>query len=151
MAESLTSTASPGFSLSSGKYSITDRTTWGMDPRWPGVKLPWASIRPRRSKIAVEKSSPSRTASEKAVCRRVVPISSAMETKPPQITESVMGSTGRLPRAASVMSAHSSYPTSITMCPDGPTVTVSPGRTTVVDSRSSTIAGPANASPSRRR
>ena len=62
-----------------------------MEPRCPGVKLPWAMRRPLRSKMAVEKSCPSRTASENAVICRVVPISSAIESKPFQRTDSVIG------------------------------------------------------------
>ena len=71
-------------------------TVNGIEPRWPGVKLPWAIIRPNRSKTAAEKSSPSRTASENAVRRSAVPISSATEISVFQRTVSVMGSTARL-------------------------------------------------------
>ena len=63
-----------------------------MEPKCPGEKFPWETIRPWASNTAVEKSSPSRTASENAVLRMVVPSSSAMETMEFQITVKVMGS-----------------------------------------------------------
>ena len=44
--------------------------------------------------MAVEKSCPSRTASEKAVICKVVPISSAIDRKPFQITDSAIGLIG---------------------------------------------------------
>src|SRR5438874_8029524 len=67
-----------------------------MAPRWPGVLLPWAISRARASKMPVEKSSPSRTASENAVRRSAPLISSAIEISEFQITVSVMGSIRRL-------------------------------------------------------
>ena len=83
----------PGRSVSIGKYCKTVLATAGMEPRWPGLKLPCAIMTALRSKMAVEKSSPSRTPSEKAVCRKVTPSSSAIEIREFQITVSVMGST----------------------------------------------------------
>ena len=90
---SLTRMESPGFSVSTGKYCRTVLATAGMEPRCPGLKLPCAIMVALRSKMAVEKSSPSRTPSEKAVCRKVTPSSSAIEINEFQITVSVMGST----------------------------------------------------------
>ena len=64
---SLTRIELPGFSVSGGKYCSTVLATAGIEPRWPGLKLPCAIMMASLSKIAVEKSSPSRTPSEKAV------------------------------------------------------------------------------------
>ena len=54
--ESLRSTASPGLSVSRGKYSSTVRMTQGIEPRWPGVKFPCATRRASASNSPVEKS-----------------------------------------------------------------------------------------------
>src|ERR1700730_15703711 len=67
-----------------------------MAPRCPGVLLPWAINRAEGSKMPVEKSSPSRTASENAVRRSAPLISSAIEISEFQMTVSVMGSIWRL-------------------------------------------------------
>ena len=93
--ESLSRIESPGFSVSGGKYSSTCLATAGIEPRWPGLKLPCATSRALRSNSAVEKSSPSRTPSEKAVLRKVMPSSSAIDIRAFQITVRVTGS--RLP------------------------------------------------------
>src|SRR5438105_4050423 len=68
-----------------------------MAPRWPGVLLPCAIKRAKGSKMPVEKSSPSRTASENAVRRSAPLISSAIEISVFQMTVSVMGSIRGLP------------------------------------------------------
>ena len=129
--------------------------TKGMEPRWPGEKLPCAIIRPFASNTAVEKSSPSRTASLKAVCRIVVPSSSAMDTTEFQMTVKVMGSMDvpaglpalHGPAAAGPARSSGSSPgaarsTSISRWPPGPSRARSPGGMTVVASASSTMAGP---------
>ncbi len=99
-------------------------------------------MRPFASKTATEKSWPSRACSEYAVLWTVVPISTAIDWSAPQMTPSVIGSTAALAiyvaslgELATSRLAYSS------------TVAEVPGGSTVVDSRSSTIAGPSSRIP----
>src|SRR5206468_473216 len=85
--------ASPGWSTSGGYSCRTWPTSEGMEPRCPGLKSPWAIIRPRASKRAAEKSRPSRTACEYAVLRRAVPASSAIDWSAAHTTPLVIAST----------------------------------------------------------
>ena len=97
---------------------------------WPGVPLcDWPSIRPARSKTPHARSSDSRTIVENAVRTSVACCSSRIEARRPAAIPTVTGS--------SVMRA-----TSMIRLPSSATRAVAPGPTTVVDSRSSTIAGP---------
>src|SRR5262245_35488802 len=70
-----------------------------MEPRCPGLKSPWAIMRPRASKSAAEKSRPSRTACEYAVFRSAVPASSAIEWSAAQTTPFVIASTDEVTAA----------------------------------------------------
>src|SRR5581483_4936569 len=91
---------SPGRSSSPHFASSVD-IACGTEPRWNGTVTPWATVSPRGSQIAGEKSIPSRTTVEWAVRKIVVAISSAIEASALPTTCCVTGST----RAAAVTRA----------------------------------------------
>src|SRR5881296_1473766 len=84
--------ASPGTSVSTGCAASAFLTANDIAPMWPGEYGPWATMRPRASNTATEKSWPSRACSEYAVRCTVVPISTAIDRSAPQTTPSVTGS-----------------------------------------------------------
>ena len=101
---------------------------------WPGVPLcDWPSMRPARSKTPQARSSDSRTIVLKAVRTSVACCSSRIEARRPAAIPTVTGS--------SVMRSP------MIRLPSSATRAVAPGPTTVVDSRSSTMAGPSISVP----
>ena len=62
-----------------GARRSTARTDSGIAPRWTGICAAWARSWPCASKTAQEKSARSLMLGESEACRRVAPISSAME------------------------------------------------------------------------
>jgi hypothetical protein len=89
---SFSNIASPGRSVSTGCAARALRTAADIAPMWPGEYGPCATMRPRASNTAVEKSCPSRACSEYAVLCTVAPTSTAIDCSAPQITPSVIGS-----------------------------------------------------------
>ena len=109
MRGSLVMAASPGDQRSSGHSARNCFIVNGIAPRWPGLKLPCATMRPAVSKTPTEKSSPSRIASVKAVLRIAIPTSSAAAIRPFQTLASVIGSTGRLAPLTAMLRAPPSF------------------------------------------
>ena len=133
-----------------------------MAPMWPGEYGPCATIRPSGSNTATEKSWPSRACSEYAVLCTVVPTSTAMDCSAPHTTPSVMGSTRapsldghQAPRQGDRQddeqtrrpTSHGAVATSTIRLAYSSTLATAPGGSTEVDSRSSTMAGPASCMP----